>query len=96
MAQELPAGPAIIAVNPGSPLANKMVKEGFGMVGNDIRIGSDILVRAALSDEFADASGKYYDNDAGRFAAPHSDALDPLKSAATVKAIETVLARLAS
>ncbi|MEP0175443.1 MAG: hypothetical protein ABJD02_08595 [Paraglaciecola sp.] len=61
-----------VAVNPGSLLASKMVKEGFGMAGNDLSIGSEILVKAALSDEFADASGKYFDNDSKQFAAPHN------------------------
>lgn len=84
--------PAIIAVNPGSLLATKMVKEGFGMAGNDLRIGVEILIRAALTDEFATASGKYFDNDSGQFAAPHSDAMDPAKSAGIVHAIEVVLA----
>ena len=53
-------GPTIIAVNPGSLLASKMVKEGFGIAGSDLAIGADILARAALSEEFADANGKYY------------------------------------
>ena len=85
-------GPVIVAVNPGSLLATKMVKEGFGMAGNDIRIGADILVRAALSDEFATASGLYFDNDSQQFASPHSDALDPKKSAEILRSIEAVLA----
>ena len=84
--------PAIIAVNPGSLLGTKMVKEGFGMAGGDIRTGAEILIRAALSDEFATASGKYFDNDSGRFASPHTDALDPEKSAGIMRAIEAVLA----
>ena len=84
-------GPMIVAVNPGSLLASKMVKEGFGVEGNDIRIGADILIRAALSDEFATASGKYFDNDAGKFASPHVDALDAAKSAEVVQAIEAIL-----
>lgn len=70
-------GPVVVAVNPGSLLATKMVREGFGIAGNDIGIGADVVVRAALSDEFAAASGRYYDNDAGRFGDPHRDALDP-------------------
>lgn len=86
-------GPAIIAVNPGSLLATKMVKEGFGMDGNDVRIGADILIRASLSDEFKSVSGQYFDNDSGRFASPHPDALDPQKFVAIVHAIEAVLAR---
>ncbi|MES9969221.1 MAG: SDR family NAD(P)-dependent oxidoreductase [Candidatus Thiodiazotropha sp.] len=85
-------GPVMVAVNPGSLLGTKMVKEGFGMAGKDIRIGVDILVRAALSDEFADASGKYFDNDAGRFGSPHPDALDARKSEQLLQAMEEVLA----
>lgn len=88
------AGPMIVAVNPGSLLATTMVKEAFGIAGNDIGIGAGILVRAALSEEFADASGAYYDNDAGAFAAPHPDAVDPGSAAAVVEAIEAVLARI--
>ncbi len=84
-------GPVIVAVNPGSLLASKMVKEGFGVAGKDIRIGADILCRAALADQFATASGQYFDNDAGRFGSPHADALDQQKSAEVVRVIESVL-----
>ncbi|MBC8209454.1 MAG: SDR family NAD(P)-dependent oxidoreductase [Gammaproteobacteria bacterium] len=89
-------GPAIIALNPGSLLATKMVREGFGLAGNDIRIGADILLRAALSDEFATAAGQYFDNDCGRFASPHADALEPQKAAEMVQVIERILAELSS
>lgn len=82
-----PDGPVSVAVNPGSLLATKMVKEGFGTAGNDLNIGVDILVRAALSDEFADASGRYFDNDSGRIAAPHPDAADAVKVRDVVDAI---------
>lgn len=85
-------GLVFVAVNPGSLLATKMVKEGFGMPGKDIHIGSDILIRAALSDQFADASEKYFDNDKGRFASPHPDALDPQKCQEVISVIEAVLA----
>lgn len=84
-------GPAIIAVNPGSLLASKMVKDGFGIAGNDISIGSGILVRAALDDTFASATARYFDNDAGDFGPPHPDALDDAKSRAVVSRIEEVL-----
>jgi len=87
-------GPAIIAVNPGSLLGSKMVKEGFGVGGKDLSIGADILVRAALADEFSSASAKYFDNDSGQFASPHTDALDARKCQEVVSAIESVLARL--
>lgn len=87
-------GAVFIAVNPGSLLATKMVKEGFGMAGKDIHIGTDILIRAALSDEFERASGQYFDNDSGQFASPHPDALNPKKSERIVQAIESVLAQI--
>ena len=61
-------GIAVMSVNPGSLLASKMVKEGFGVAGNDLGIGVDILRRMALGEEFADAGGRYWDNDNGRFA----------------------------
>ncbi len=77
MARAHPAGPVFVAVNPGSLLASKMVKEGFGVAGNDLAIGADILRRAALSAEFAGASGRYFDNDGGRFAAPQAAGTDP-------------------
>ena len=88
-------GPVIVAVNPGSMLGSKMVKEAFGVAGGDIRIGAEILSRAALSDEFAAASGQYFDNDSGRFAPPHADALDDRKSQEIVRGIEAILAELA-
>lgn len=56
------------AVNPGSLLASKMVKEGFGVTGNDLSVGAGILCRAALDEEFANYSGEYYDNDNACFA----------------------------
>ncbi len=87
-------GPAIIAVNPGSMLGSKMVKEAYGVAGGDLRIGAEILARATLSDEFADASGKYFDNDTGRFASPHPDARNAKKCEAVVHAIEAVLAEI--
>jgi len=86
-------GPAVIAVNPGSFLGTKMVKQAYGMDGQDVGIGADILCRAAMSDEFASASGEYFDNDSGRFASPHPDALDLGKSQEIVRTIEMVLAR---
>ena len=67
MAAAHPDGPVFVAVNPGSLLASKMVKEGFGVAGHDLQIGADILCRLALDDEFANASGRYWDNDAGAF-----------------------------
>ncbi len=73
LAKALKPQQVMLAVNPGSLLASKMVKEGFGVAGQDLRIGADILTRAALSAEFANASGKYYDNDNQQLALPHPD-----------------------
>ncbi|MCC1495024.1 SDR family NAD(P)-dependent oxidoreductase [Cognatishimia sp. F0-27] len=81
-------GPVTVAVNPGSLLATNMVRKGFGVAGNDIGIGADILVRAALTEDFSDASGLYFDNDAGRFAPPHADAAQAATVARVVAAIE--------
>ena len=91
MAKELPDGPVIVAVNPASLLASKMVKEGFGIAGNDLSIGANILREAALGASFADASGKYFDNDSGQFAQPHA-ALDAAHSAEVMQGIKDVLA----
>lgn len=87
-------GPVIVAVNPKSLLGSKMVKQAYGIDGADLSIGADILTRAALSDEFANASGKYFDNDIGQFASPHPDALDPKKSEEIVQVIERNLVEM--
>lgn len=84
-------GPIVIPVNPGSLLASKMVKEAFGQSNGGVEIGAEVLVRAALSDEFASANGKYFDNDSRQFASPHHDALDAQKSAQVVDAIEAMI-----
>jgi NAD(P)-dependent dehydrogenase (short-subunit alcohol dehydrogenase family) len=94
LAEELgPDGPAVIAVNPGSLLGTNIVREAYGVAGGDIGIGADILRRCALEARFADHSGEYFDNDSGRFAPPHPDALDPVKRGAVFKAIEALLVR---
>lgn len=84
-------GPVIVSINPGSLLGTKMVREAFSVDGRDVRIGAEILIRGALSDEFKTASGNYFDNDSGRFAPPHKDALDKRKCEEIVRVIETVL-----
>lgn len=90
--QKTKDGPIVVAVNPASMLGTKMVKDGFGVAGIDIRIGTDILVRAALSDEFANASGRYFDNDSERFRNPHSDVMNAKKNAQVVNVLEEALA----
>ena len=84
--------PIVFSVNPGSMLGSKMVREGFGVAGNDIRIGATAVVRATLDAEFSHAAGKYFDNDIGRFGSPHPDALNPEKCAALAETIEDIIA----
>lgn len=86
--------PALIAVNPASFLGSKMVKEAYGSEGKDLSIGADILVRAALNEEFAGIRGKYFDNDRGNWSDPHPDALDDSKCQALLTAMNKVLKNL--
>ncbi|MEP1741433.1 MAG: SDR family NAD(P)-dependent oxidoreductase [Kangiellaceae bacterium] len=95
MATQLTPNQVIVAVNPGSMLASKMVKEGFGVKGNDLNIGSDILVKAALSEEFLGASGHYFDNDSQRFALPHLEAQDQTKCSQIMNVIDSIIERSA-
>lgn len=83
-------GIAFVAVNPGSMLGTKMVREGFGASGNPVSIGRDILVKAALKFGMPD-SGKYFDNDRRSFGPPHPDASDMNKCKAIVEDIEALL-----
>ncbi len=94
LARELGDGPVVVAVNPGSLLASKMVREGYGIAGNDLSIGANILREAALGASFADASGRYFDNDSGQFAQPHAAALDPGHVAEVMQGIEDAVTAL--
>lgn len=84
-------GQVIVSVNPKSFLGSKMVKEAYGMAGNDLSLGADILVRASLSDEFNQASGLYFDNDIEMFADPHPDALDQAKVNQVVETLDSLI-----
>ena len=69
----------VIAVNPGSLLNTNMVKEAFGNHWSSADKGANILYELAVSDDYQDASGKYFDNDRGNFAKAHTDAYDEKK-----------------
>ncbi len=84
-------GPLTVAVNPGSMLASKMVKQAFGVSGASLEIGAAILTRAALEPGFLKSSGLYFDNDSGRFAQPHPDALDAALCAQVLESIEALV-----
>ncbi|NMT50729.1 oxidoreductase, partial [Vibrio parahaemolyticus] len=66
----------------------------YGVAGGDIRLGADILTRAALSEELAQAHGMYFDNDIEAFAPPHPDALDQSKTQQIIDTIELILSKL--
>ncbi|MGR5251900.1 SDR family NAD(P)-dependent oxidoreductase [Vibrio astriarenae] len=84
-------GPLVISVNPASMLGSKMVKDAYGVNGGDLSIGADILTRLALSDEFAQNYGEYFDNDIGRLSSPHPDALNNSKVDAVINTIESII-----
>ena len=94
MADSAEKAPAIIAVNPGSFLGTKMVKEAYGSEGKDIGIGSEILTRLAIATEYADCTGNYFDNDIGKFGPPHPDALNPLKNRQIIDVMDAMLPSL--
>ena len=85
------SGPIFIAINPGSLLDTKMVQEAFGRTNGGADIGANLLVRAALDDKFAKATGMYFDNDAKRFNDPHPDALDVTKNNMLVARIKQLI-----
>ena len=62
------------------------------MAGNDLSIGAQILCKAALSDEFLQASGKYFDNDSQQFASPHNFALNTVNCQQVMEALQSVVA----
>ena len=76
LAKELTNGPSVISVNPGSLLATKMVKEGFGIEGKDVNIGANSLVRLVTDPACSQRTGEHFDNDAGDFGSPHSAGID--------------------
>ena len=86
--------PTIIAVNPGSLLGSKMVREAYGIAGGDIQKGADILARLSLEDSAAAHSGDYFDNDSGHYADPHPDALNPPRAEAVRNALDHILSSL--
>ena len=94
LARELNGSPSFIAVNPGSLLGTKMVREGFGIDGKSVSIGADILLKAATDGSFANANGSYFDNDSGAFASPHPHAMDDAACAQMVVAMDGLLKRI--
>ncbi|WP_440454541.1 SDR family NAD(P)-dependent oxidoreductase [Psychrobacter sp. ASPA161_9] len=95
----------VIAVNPGSLLNTKMVNEAYGEYWSPADKGANILTELAISDEFANDTGKYFDNDIkdgvhgdarGEFGQPHADALNKEAIAELERQTQTVLQSLST
>lgn len=80
----------VIAVNPGSLLNTNMVKEAFGKHWSSADKGANILYELVVSEDYGDASGKYFDNDRGTFAEAHPDAHNETK----IKKLITTTAKI--
>ena len=82
------------AVNPGSLLNTKMVKEAFGNHWSPAEKGVGILYDLALSETYKGDSGKYFDNDKGNFARAHQDAYDQSKISRLVEITREILIKV--
>lgn len=80
-----------IALNPGSLLGSKMVKEGFGISGKDINIGADIIFRLACDIDIHNHNGGYFDNDGGDWGRPHQDVLNMSKNEKLVQYLNKII-----
>ncbi len=94
LAEELGDKAVVISVNPRSFLGSKMVKIAYGREGYDLSIGADILYKAALSNEFADKTGAYYDNDYERFANPHPFAMNKENRKELMKTLDEIIEKI--
>ncbi|MEQ8552250.1 MAG: SDR family NAD(P)-dependent oxidoreductase [Cyclobacteriaceae bacterium] len=81
----------VIAVNPGSLLHTKMALEAFGNSWSSADKGATILHDLAVSDTYAKSSGKYFDNDQGRFSQAHLEAYDDAKIEALIAVTNKIL-----
>ncbi|MDW7694716.1 SDR family NAD(P)-dependent oxidoreductase [Flammeovirgaceae bacterium SG7u.111] len=82
---------AVIAVNPGSLLNTKMVMEAYGNSWSSADKGANILFDLAISDDYKNMTGAYYDNDTKGFEAAHSDAYDEVKIETLIKVTTSML-----
>ena len=85
----------VIAVNPGSLLNTNMVKEAFGKFWSPAEKGGNIIYDLAVSDEYKNVTGKYFDNDKGNpigtFGEAHPDAYDDAKIERLIKETSVIL-----
>ncbi|MEL6537053.1 MAG: SDR family NAD(P)-dependent oxidoreductase [Bacteroidota bacterium] len=85
---------AVIAVNPGSLLNTRMVKEGYGTFWSPAEKGSDLLYELAVDVEYEGVTGKYFDNDQGNFSKAHQDAYNPSKIGELIQTTDSLLGSL--
>lgn len=81
----------VIAVNPGSLLNTNMVKEAYGHHWSSADKGATILYDLAVSDQYKNSTGLYFDNDKGTFGNAHKDAYDLEKIQTLLALTEDVL-----
>ncbi|MGD1843817.1 MAG: SDR family NAD(P)-dependent oxidoreductase [Salibacteraceae bacterium] len=82
----------VIAVNPGSLLNTRMVKEAFGRHWAEADKGANILFDLATNATYLQSSGQYFDNDQGAFGPAHGEAYDLDKIQALMQHTQTLLA----
>lgn len=88
-----------LAVNPGSLLNTNMVKEAYGHHWSSADKGARVLCELAVSDVFAQETGKYFDNDLspkqsealGGFNRAHPDAYDANKIADLIRVTDQLV-----
>ncbi len=94
LAQHIP-GLEVIAVNPGSLLNTKMVREAFGQHWSSADKGARILFELAVADEYEGKTGLYFDNDLGNekgsFGRAHPDAYDQVRIEKLIEGTKSLL-----
>lgn len=83
---------AVLALNPGSLLNTRMVKEAYGKFWSPADKGAKIIYDLAVGPAYQGQTGKYYDNDQGGFGWPHADADDEQKIADLIELTEKMIA----
>jgi len=81
----------VVALNPGSLLDTKMVREGFGQIWSSADKGADVIYDLATEKDPQSTSGKYFDNDKGSFGPAHGDAYKTERISELIDWTEAVL-----
>ncbi|OHX68332.1 SDR family NAD(P)-dependent oxidoreductase [Flammeovirga pacifica] len=81
----------VIAVNPGSLLNTNMVKVAYGKFWSGADKGGNILYDLAVSEQYKDKSGIYFDNDQGRIGQAHTDAYNSELNYSLIQLTESIL-----